>query len=89
MQTFKEDTPQRNKIPLRLDIDLQEGKPVDFFVFSLRAPPPRADIEEHIRDEHSTFTWLLEPMIERSGFRIENAVYSPDGIFAQYIARAV
>ena len=26
----------------------------------------RADIEEHIRDEHSTFTWLLEPMIERS-----------------------
>lgn len=28
----------------------------------------RADLEEHVRDEHSTFTWLLEPMIERSGF---------------------
>ena len=49
----------------------------------------RADIEEHIRDEHSTFTWLLEPMMERSGFRIETAEYSPDGIFARYVARAV
>ena len=32
----------------------------------------RADIEEHVRDEHSTFTWLLEAMMERSGFRIED-----------------
>jgi len=23
----------------------------------------RAELEEHVRDEHSTFTWLLEPMI--------------------------
>lgn len=49
----------------------------------------RADLEEHIRDEHSTFTWLLEPMIERSGFHIEDVVYSPDSIFAQYVAYAV
>ncbi|MBW4618606.1 MAG: class I SAM-dependent methyltransferase [Cyanosarcina radialis HA8281-LM2] len=49
----------------------------------------RADLEEHIRDEHSTFTWLLEPMIERAGFSIEEAVYSPDGIFARYVARAI
>lgn len=49
----------------------------------------RGDIEEHVRDEHSTFTWLLEPMIERAGFRIERAGYSPDGIFAEYVARAV
>jgi hypothetical protein len=48
----------------------------------------RADIEEHVRDEHSTFTWLLEPMIERSGFRIEGVTYSPDGILAEYVARA-
>ena len=48
----------------------------------------RADIEEHIRDEHSTFTWLLEPMLAHSGFQIEDAWYSPDGIFAKYIARA-
>ena len=49
----------------------------------------RADLEEHVRDEHSTYTWLLEPMIERCGFHIESAVRSPDGFFAEYIARAV
>jgi len=49
----------------------------------------RAELEEHVRDEHSTFTWLLEPMIERSGFEIEDARYSPDGFFAQYVARRV
>lgn len=49
----------------------------------------RADIEEHIRDEHSTYTWLLEPMIERSGFRIEQADHSADGTLAAYVARAV
>lgn len=47
----------------------------------------RAELEEHVRDEHSTFTWLLEPMIERSGFRIDDVAYSPDGIFASYVAR--
>ena len=47
----------------------------------------RAELEEHVRDEHSTFTWLLEPMIERSGFRIDEADYSLDGIFASYVVR--
>jgi SAM-dependent methyltransferase len=49
----------------------------------------RADIEEHIREEHSTFTCLLEPMIERAGFRLEDCTYSPDAVFAEYVARAV
>jgi cyclopropane fatty-acyl-phospholipid synthase-like methyltransferase len=49
----------------------------------------RADVEEHIRDEHSTFTWLLEPMIARSNFRIEQAEYSADKLFAKYVARAI
>jgi ubiquinone/menaquinone biosynthesis C-methylase UbiE len=48
----------------------------------------RAELEEHVRDEYSTFSWLLEPMIERSGFEIEKADYSADGIFAKYVARA-
>lgn len=47
----------------------------------------RAELEEHVRDEHSTFTWLLEPMIERSGFRVDEADYSPDGMFAKYVLR--
>ena len=49
----------------------------------------RVELEEHVRDEHSTFTWLLEPLIQRSGFAIEHAVLSDDGIFAKYVARAV
>lgn len=48
----------------------------------------RADLEEHIRDEHSTFTWVLEPMIERAGFSIEDASYTDDGVFARYVLRA-
>jgi ubiquinone/menaquinone biosynthesis C-methylase UbiE len=48
----------------------------------------RAELEEHVRDEHSTFTWLLEPMIERSGFAIERAEHSADGVFAEYVVRA-
>jgi ubiquinone/menaquinone biosynthesis C-methylase UbiE len=45
----------------------------------------RAELAEHVRDEHSTFTWLLEPMIERAGFEIADAQYSGDGVFAQYV----
>ncbi|MEX0774013.1 MAG: class I SAM-dependent methyltransferase [Balneolales bacterium] len=48
----------------------------------------RSDYEEHIRDEYSTFRWLLEPMIERCGFEIIDVDYTPDGIFGKYIARA-
>lgn len=28
----------------------------------------RADYEEHIRDEHSTYTWILEALAQRAGF---------------------
>src|SRR6185437_16562899 len=28
----------------------------------------RAEMEEHVRDEHSTFSWLLEPMLAQAGF---------------------
>ncbi len=49
----------------------------------------RAELEEHVRDEHSTFTWLLEPMIVRAGFAIEVASYSDDRFFARYVLRKV
>src|SRR5207249_2219348 len=35
-----------------------------------------------------TFTWLLEPMFERTGFTIEVAEYSDDGFDARYLLRA-
>lgn len=48
----------------------------------------RADIEEHVRDEHSSTPGCSSRRIERCGFRIESAARSPDGFFAEYIARA-
>jgi ubiquinone/menaquinone biosynthesis C-methylase UbiE len=47
----------------------------------------RAEIVEHVRDENSTFTWLLEPMIERAGFEIADATYSDSAMLAQYVCR--
>jgi SAM-dependent methyltransferase len=44
-----------------------------------------AELAEHVRDEHSTFTWLLEPIIERAGFDISDATYSADRMFAAYV----
>jgi len=48
----------------------------------------RADLEEHVRDEHSTFTWVLEPMIQRSGSEIIDAEHSDEGVFSKYLLRA-
>jgi ubiquinone/menaquinone biosynthesis C-methylase UbiE len=48
----------------------------------------RWELEEHVRDEHSTFTWLLEAMFDRAGFAIESADYSDDGFDAKYVLRA-
>jgi ubiquinone/menaquinone biosynthesis C-methylase UbiE len=48
----------------------------------------RAELEEHVRDQHSTFTWVLEPMIRYSGFEITDAEHSDDGIFSKYVLRA-
>jgi SAM-dependent methyltransferase len=43
------------------------------------------ELHEHVRDEHSTFTWLLEPMLERAGLRISAVSYSESGIYARYV----
>jgi cyclopropane fatty-acyl-phospholipid synthase-like methyltransferase len=47
----------------------------------------RAELEEHVRDEHSTFTWIVEPMAARCGFSVQSADYSDDGIVAKYVLR--
>ncbi len=49
----------------------------------------RAELEEHVRDEHSTFSWILEAMIQRAGFEILSAEHSTDGIDAKYLLMAV
>jgi len=45
----------------------------------------RAEFEEHLRDEHSTFNWLLEPMLERAGFDVKEADYGSRRIYAHYV----
>lgn len=52
-----------------------------------RAGWTRAELAEHLRIEHSTFTWLLEPMLQRAGFTIDDATYSPSKVFAAYVCR--
>jgi SAM-dependent methyltransferase len=53
------------------------------------APTPaagwtRGELEEHVRDEHSTFTWLLEPLLEHAGFEtVERRVGG--GIYGTYV----
>ena len=36
----------------------------------------RAEFEMHVRDEYSTFGWVLEEMLRRAGFEIDRAEYS-------------
>jgi SAM-dependent methyltransferase len=43
-----------------------------------------AQLAEHLRTEHSTFTWLLEPMLERAGFEVRERFLSDDSIYAAY-----
>jgi hypothetical protein len=45
----------------------------------------RNELEVHLRDEYSTFKWLLEPMIEQAGFDIEQADYGQIRVYANYI----
>ena len=47
----------------------------------------REELEAHLRDEHSTFSWLLEPMLERAGFEIERAEYGRLHVYAEYVCR--
>ena len=55
------------------------------------APTPvegwtRAELETHVRDEHSTFAWLHESLLEHAGFEIvERDVRG--GIYATYVCR--
>jgi len=44
----------------------------------------RAELVEHVRAEHNTFTWLLESMIEHAGFRIASTELHPSRTYARY-----
>jgi SAM-dependent methyltransferase len=53
------------------------------------APHPEAgftrpELETHVREEYSTFSWLMEPLLERAGFAIQDAQYRPSRTYAAY-----
>jgi hypothetical protein len=43
----------------------------------------RGELEEHVRTEHSTYSWLLEPLLLRAGFSIDDVSYR--GVYATYV----
>jgi len=46
----------------------------------------REELRAHVRDEHSTFGWILEGILQRAGFDIEEANYDESTIYADYVA---
>jgi len=46
----------------------------------------RADFAEHVRTEHSTFRWLLEPMLAATGFDIVTADFR-GSVYGAYTCR--
>jgi SAM-dependent methyltransferase len=44
----------------------------------------RAELEEHIRGEHSTFSWLFEQLLEHAGLAIREIAHR-SGVYATYV----
>ncbi len=42
------------------------------------------DLAKHVTQEHSTFTWLLEPMLQRAGFEIRERSLNQNRVEAAY-----
>jgi SAM-dependent methyltransferase len=45
------------------------------------------ELATHVREEFSTFTWLLEPMLEHAGFEIRERSLDASGFYAAYTCR--
>jgi hypothetical protein len=43
-----------------------------------------SDFATHVRDEHSTYDWIIEGLIERAGFRIQRKERW-DAIYTDYV----
>jgi hypothetical protein len=44
----------------------------------------RGELAKHVVLEHSTFTWLLEPMLEHAGFEIRERALNQNRVEATY-----
>jgi putative AdoMet-dependent methyltransferase len=50
-------------------------------------PPFDEEVRTHVRDEYSTFNWVMEGLLERAGFAIETADYKNDFMAAYLCTR--
>ncbi|MFV1950537.1 MAG: hypothetical protein ACC630_01060, partial [Nitrospinota bacterium] len=46
------------------------------------------EVKVHIRDEYSTFDWILQGLIERAGFNIEKS-NTEDSFASEYFCRKI
>ena len=46
----------------------------------------REENATHVREEHSTFSWVMEGLLERAGFHVGTPKYTR-GVYATYVAR--
>ena len=44
----------------------------------------REDVEMHVREEYSTFDWIMDGLLTRSGFRIEHKSIH-EGVLGKYL----
>jgi ubiquinone/menaquinone biosynthesis C-methylase UbiE len=44
----------------------------------------RAELEKDVREEYTTYSWLLEPLLERAGFTIREASHDASRVFSAY-----
>lgn len=44
----------------------------------------RPELEKDVREEHITFDWLLEPMLQRAGFEIRDTSHDASRVFSAY-----
>jgi putative AdoMet-dependent methyltransferase len=52
-------------------------------------PEGQAEAQAHVRDEYSTCGWIMEGLLERAGFRIDDADYRDDYLAAYLCTKKV
>lgn len=64
---------------------------IDTFINEISKDFSKEFVDEtklHIRDEYSTFDWILQGLIERAGFNIENSS-AEDSLASEYFCRKI
>ena len=45
----------------------------------------RAELETHIREEYSPFSWLLDTMLDKAGFEIRKVEHTDSKLYSTYV----